>query len=112
METYVVVIDQEGMGHGDSELGQVLMKAFLSALEESEQLPKEVLLYNTGVRLVGKGASTVEAFKALADRGVAIKACGTCLSYFQMEDELAVGEPSNMRYILNQLQTAPRIVRP
>lgn len=112
MSNYIVVLSSDKMGQGDDALGTVLIKAFLSALENDENLPQEILLYNTGVLLSKEGADTVEVLKELANKGVPVKACGTCLSYFDIEDQLAVGEPSNMRYILGQMRSYDRVVQP
>ncbi len=112
MADYLVVLDSDKMGNGNDEIGEILIKAFLSALEDEEKLPQEILLYNTGVLLVKEGADTVEAFQELVEKGVSVKACGTCLSFFEMENQLAVGKPSNMRYILGQMRSYDRVVQP
>ena len=36
------------------------------------------------------------SIKILAENGVAVKACGTCLDSLQLKDKLVVGEVGNM----------------
>ena len=39
------------MGHGNDELGKVLMKGFIYALSQLEELPKTILFYNGGATI-------------------------------------------------------------
>ncbi|MCR8968593.1 sulfurtransferase-like selenium metabolism protein YedF [Facklamia sp. 7083-14-GEN3] len=112
MTDYIVVIASDKLGEGNNDLGRTLMKSFVSVLAQEEELPKEILLYNGGVTLAAEGADTVEDLQTLLDKGVAVKACGTCVSFYELKDKLAVGEETNMRYILEQLRSYDRVVRP
>ena len=47
----VAVISSNCMGQGDDTLGKLLMKGFIYALSQQEQLPRTVLLYNGGAFL-------------------------------------------------------------
>ena len=47
----VVVISSKAMGHGGDELGTALMKGFLYALSQQEQLPATILFYNSGASI-------------------------------------------------------------
>jgi peroxiredoxin family protein len=38
----------------------------------------------------------LEPLKRLEKQGVELLACTTCLEYFELTDELAVGKPTNM----------------
>ena len=40
--------------------GRLLMKSFVYAVTELEELPAKVLLYNSGVKLAVKGADTLK----------------------------------------------------
>ena len=44
------------MGSGDDELGAVLMKGFVFALTQLDELPETVLMYNGGGKRAGTGA--------------------------------------------------------
>ncbi len=85
----VVVLSSDRMGQGDDALGKVLMKGFLYALTQ-QQLPKTILLYNSGVKLSAEDTDTISDLTLLQEQGVEILSCGTCLNHYQLTDQLAV----------------------
>ena len=107
----VVVVPSRYMGHGDDELGDVLIKAFIFALTQQDVLPDSVLFYNGGVKLTIEGSPVLEDIQKLADAGVEILSCGTCLMHYGLEDKLAVGEATNMYVIVEKQLQAGIIVR-
>lgn len=107
-----VVIASDVMGNGDERLGKTLLKGFIYALTEQEQLPSVILFYNGGVKNVVNGAETVEDLKALEARGVTILVCGTCLNFYGLTDQLAVGTVTNMYEICSRQMQADTIVKP
>ena len=108
----VVAINSERMGHGHDELGKVLMKGFIFALTQQDILPSAVLFYNGGANLTIEGSASLEDLKNLADQGVEILTCGTCLNYYNVSDKLAVGEVTNMYAIVEKLTQADLVVMP
>ena len=107
----VVVVPSNVMGHGDDELGDVLIKAFIFALTQQDELPDSVLFYNGGVFLTCEGSPVLDDIKKLEDAGVEIWSCGTCLMHYKMEDKLAVGQATNMYVIVEKQLQAGVIVR-
>ena len=83
------------MGLGSDELGATLMKGFIYAVSQLDELPKTMLFYNGG-----------------AKQGVEILTCGTCLNFYGLSDKLAVGEVTNMYTIVEKLNSAAHIVKP
>jgi selenium metabolism protein YedF len=108
----VVVISSATMGSGDDELGTTLMKGFIFALTQQDQLPKTVLFYNGGVRLTCEGSSSLDDLRALSEAGVDILSCGTCLKHYGLTDQLAVGDVTNMYVIAEKQLQASVVVRP
>ncbi len=108
----VVAVDSDVMGHGDRDLGRVLMKGFLFALGQQEHLPRTLLFYNGGARLTVEGSESLEDLRAMAGQGVEILTCGTCLNHYGLTEKLAVGEVSNMYTIVEKLTGAERVVKP
>ena len=53
-----------------------------------------------------------EDLKSLAEQGVEIMTCETCLDYYGLKDKLAVGTVTNMYSIVETMQKAGRIIRP
>ena len=107
----VVVVPSEVMGHGDDELGDVLIKAFIFALTQQDDLPDCILFYNGGVKLTCEGSPVLEDLGKLANAGVEIFSCGTCLKHYGLEEKLAVGEVTNMYVIVEKQLHAGVIVR-
>lgn len=108
----LVVISTDHMGEGDDVLGTALMKGFLYALTELEQLPETILLYNGGARLSVEGSESLEDLKLLESQGVEILTCGTCLNHYGISDRLAVGAVTNMYAIAEKMMAAKSIIKP
>ena len=108
----VVVIRSNVMGEGDSELGKVLIKGFIYALSQQEELPKTILFYNGGAYLTCEGSASLDDLKELEHRGVKILTCGTCLNFYGLSEKLKVGEVTNMYEIAETMSKASLIVSP
>ena len=110
-DSYIVVINKNQMGHGSEELGKRLIKAYLYALGEQEVLPKKMIFYNGGGVLVDKTRShVIEELKTLEDAGVEIVCCGACIDYHKID--LAVGNPTNMYFIVEDMRKANKLIQP
>jgi selenium metabolism protein YedF len=92
----VFLIQSEGLGRGDEQLGSMLMANFLRLLGDSEDKPGSMIFWNTGVRLLCEGSPVLHRLKLLEKQGVELLACTTCLEHFELADKLAVGKPTNM----------------
>ena len=111
-ETTIVVLSANYMGEGNEELGKVLMKGFIYALTELDKLPKKILLYNSGAKLSIQGSDSLEDLRLLESKGVEILTCGTCLNFYGISDQLAVGSVTNMYAIAESLMEAIKIIKP
>ncbi len=108
----VVAITSPLMGHGNDELGGVLIKGFIYALTQQDVLPTTILFYNGGATLTTEGSASIEDLKSLEALGVEILTCGTCLNYYKLSDKLLVGGVTNMYEITEKLINADLIVKP
>lgn len=97
------LITGDTIGRGSDELGAVLMNAFFYTLGEIEPPPRAILLLNSGVKLAVDGSPLLPHLAALAECGVRVLSCGTCLDHFGLRDRLAVGGVTNMYAILAEL---------
>lgn len=109
---YIVVLNSNTMGKGDDTLGEILMKGFLSSIPELDSLPKEVICYNSGVKLAIEGTATVRNLEKLNELGVRITLCGTCVDFFNLKNSIKIGEISNMYYIANTILNANYVLEP
>lgn len=101
--TQVFLITRPTLGHGSDELGTVLMKSFFVTLVEKQPYPKAILLLNSGVHLTVNGSPVLDHLRQLAVQGVEILSCGTCLDYYGMKEQLAIGGITNMYTIMDYL---------
>ena len=67
---------------------------------------------NDGVKLTTEGSPVLDDLKKLAEAGVEILSCGTCLAFHDWTDKLAVGEVTNMYVIAQKQLEAGVVVRP
>ena len=111
-KTKLVVLSADHMGEGAEELGKILMKSFLYALTQQDELPDTILFYNGGARLTCEDSASLEDLKNLASLGVEILTCGTCLNHYGLTDKLAVGDVTNMYVITEKQMQADLILRP
>ena len=111
-DNVVVQITSDAMGTGDDVLGKKLLKGFIFSLTQLPRLPKTILLYNGGAHLSCEGSDSLEDLENLADAGVEILTCGTCLDFYGITDKLAVGEVTNLYVITEKLAGASVVVRP
>lgn len=108
--TYTVFVGRDIIGSGDRELGTNLMRMFFYTLAQSEDLPQSICFMNAGVKLPAGDDQVQEHLKTLAEQGVEILVCGTCLNFYRIADKLAVGTVSNMYDILTQMQKAGKVI--
>lgn len=105
----LIIISNDVIGNEDS-LGRILMRSFLSTLNESEVIPWRLILMNRGVLLSLQEADTRESISSLEDAGVDILVCGTCLDYFDAKSRLGAGRVSNMYEITETMLMATNTV--
>jgi selenium metabolism protein YedF len=99
----VIVINNDKMGQGESELTTLLMGNFVRVLVNSENKPVFLIFYGSGVKLVSEGSAYIETIATLENLGVEILSCSTCLNYYGFADKLKVGRKSNMAEIVEVL---------
>ena len=104
-EGKVYFITSDTLGEGEEELGEVLMKGFISTLLDIRPLPAKVIFMNSGVKVPVLNEQAREDLKELEEAGVEILSCGTCLDYYEISEQLEVGEISNMYTILAALNS-------
>lgn len=106
-----IFIASDAIGTGSDELGGKLMKAFLYSLNEFDLPPRCLLFMNAGVKLCLKNAESLKNLVLLQEKGVEILVCGTCLDYYNLTSELAVGKISNMYDIAGHLLEDTNVIK-
>lgn len=108
----VVVISSKTMGDGEAELGTTLMKGFIYALSQQDELPSTILFYNGGAAHTCEGSASLEDLKSMEAQGVEILTCGTCLNFYGLTEKLQIGGVTNMYVIAEKMTDADLVVKP
>ena len=106
----IYYISSDAAGSGDCELGQILIVNMILAIEKLDFLPESMYFLNTGSYLTTLNEKTVDVLKILANKGVKIYTCGTCLKHFKLENCLKVGEITDTFSLLTALSKAINII--
>lgn len=105
----VYLVASDTLGEGEEELGKILIKGFLSTLLDIKPLPEKVIFLNAGVKLAVLEKDVTAVLSDLEAAGVKILLCGTCLDYYNLSDQVEVGEVSNMYEIVDSLNSSNTI---
>ncbi len=111
MGEQVIFVGSDRFGEGNDQLGEVLMKGFFYTLTETEPYPKAILFVNGGIKMTIESSAVLEHLRTLEMLGVQILSCGTCLDYYKVKEQLAVGGVTNMYTIVEQLYSAKNVIR-
>lgn len=106
---WAVFVPSDTMGRGESELGASLIKMFFYTLAQEQEAPDYILFMNAGVTLPCND-EVAGHLRELADKGVEILVCGTCLNFYGLKEELKVGTISNMYDILQRMKDASKVI--
>lgn len=106
----IIVISRDKLGMGDDYLGGQLMLNFLKTLKEMGDELWRLVFLNSGVKLTIEGAESLPAIQELADEGVSVLVCGTCLNHFGLLERKKVGETTNMLDVVTSLQVADKVI--
>lgn len=105
----VLYVGSESVGNGDCDLGKKLMNNFIKNIENMDFLPETILFVNSGVFLSTSNEETVNALGQLKD--VDILSCGTCLDYFNLTEDLKIGEVTDAHTLMKKLFEAKKVIR-
>lgn len=105
----VYLFTSNTFGNGAEDLGETLMISFFNSLLEKNP-PRVIMLVNSGVRLAIQQSRVLAQINKLAERGTEILACGTCLDYYKLKEQLAVGRITNMLEILDNMTGGDKVI--
>lgn len=105
-----LMISSVYLGRADKTLGSILMKEFLSKLNNNDILPKNIFLYNQGVLLSKISSSVYHIFKNLEKKGVNIFLCKSSLNFYNIPEESVFGEAVDMEFIVNGIFSSEKVI--
>ena len=98
------------MGQADTNLAHTLVKTYLNLLDLDNRLPRAICFYAEGVKLTIAGSPVLEELESLAEKGVKLIVCTTCLNHFGVFDDLAVGAAQGMKDIVDAQDAAAKVI--
>ena len=106
----LIQVTQNGMGTGSEELGLKLITNYFKLLDADGRTPKIIVFYNAGVKLICENSPAIEALQNLDKKGVQLLACKTCLDYFELSDQIKVGNVGSMPDIITLQADADKVI--
>ena len=108
-KTLLLIIGTDSLGK-DEDLGKQLIKGFFDTMKVYKQLPHTIFFLNAGVKLTTVNMETIAVLKEIADLGVEIYSCGTCLKHYNLESELKVGYRGTTNHVVEGMQDFDKVV--
>ena len=106
----VLLITRNGMGDAEPALQQKLIITYFKLLDENNILPAVICFYANGVRLVVEGSPVIDTLKSLEAKGVHLVLCSTCLTYYNLTEQVKVGIVGGMTDILEAQHRARKVI--
>ena len=106
----VLLITRKGMGEADPELQAKLIQTYFRLLDESNSLPGAVCFYAEGAHLVVEGSPVLDSLRSLEEKGVHLIICNTCLNFYDLSDQVAVGIKGGMTDIIEAQRLAEKVI--
>jgi len=103
----LLLLNHEGMGHGDPELAKRIVRTFLQKAKQLRGL-EAIAFYNGGVRLVAPDSPVLAELTLLEDSGVDLIPCGTCCEAHGVTP--AVGHVMGMEDIIQAMNHAAKVI--
>jgi selenium metabolism protein YedF len=108
-KSLLLVVGSDIMGR-EEDLGKTLMKAFFETMKVYKQLPHTIFFLNTGVYLTTTNVDIAGLLQEMEKMGVEIYSCGTCLTKYNLESNLAVGHRGTMNIVVEGMQDFEKTV--
>ncbi|HQL27300.1 MAG: hypothetical protein GX415_08605 [Chloroflexi bacterium] len=106
----LLMFTRNGLGDAPEGLRTAVTVKFLALLRQTGKLPGKIVFYTEGVKLVASGSLVVEHLRALEAAGVELIVCQTCLEYFGLLEQVAVGKVMGMPDVIAAMQSADKVI--
>ncbi|MCL4558995.1 MAG: DsrE family protein [Chloroflexi bacterium] len=106
----ILLFTRNGLGDGPAELQAKLAGIYLSLLNQSGSLPAKILFYTDGVKLACTGSPVLDQLRLIESQGVELILCKTCLDYYGLGDQVAVGIVGGMPDIIEAMEKAGKVI--
>ncbi len=114
MKNKVILITRPMLGTvapEDIKFGHEMLDKFLHNLEKPENRPAAIIFYTEGVKAAVKGGGFDLSLQLLRDLGVEMYLCQSCLNYYGLKEEDAIGTVTGMDHIVELMRDPHEVVR-
>lgn len=108
---FSILVTSDKIGVGDGDLGRILMYEYFEAMNEFDQLPKEILFLNSAVKLFDKNSKALEDIKMLYKKGVVILINDTSLDYYNLKEDITFGEIASMYDMIVAMKKSKKLIK-
>ena len=103
-------ITRRGMGEADLELQTKLIQTYFKLIDDADTLPGVICFYTEGVHLVTEDSPILDSLQSLEEKGVRLIICNTCLNFYNLSDQVAVGITGGMTDIIEVQRRAAKVI--
>ncbi len=108
----LLLLKSNGMGDGEPDLGERLIKSFLTVLFDSGTIPARIICIGSGIFLSTQGSPVADILDKFERQGVSVASCTTCLEYYGRRDKIVVGAATDMNDIVGAMLSFKKVVSP
>ena len=105
----LILFTRFGLGDAPTDLQQKLVGVFLMVLSQ-DTLPGALAFYGEGVKLTCEGSPVLDQLCLLANKGVTLILCQTCLDRFGLREAVRVGVIGGMGDIVAAMSMADKVI--
>lgn len=109
-EKTTIIVNKYGMGEAPLELSHTLAINFFSIINQEHINPNYICFYAEGVKLTTTGSPIIQELKSLESKGCKIIVCKTCLTYYNLIEQIEVGTIGTMLDIIGTQQNSTKII--
>ena len=110
MNKTLLIISREGCGSAPHELQTILAINFFRNLINEHQSPRTIFFYADGIKLNLKGSVIEDSLIELEKRGTRILTCTTCLNFFSVKEDMAVGSLAGMADLIKSINDSDKVI--
>jgi intracellular sulfur oxidation DsrE/DsrF family protein len=107
----ILILNSTGIASSREELSTLLLHNFLQAFITNSIALDAILFYSDGVKLCCQNSSVLSQLQILESFGAQLLVCGTCVNFFELQNELVIGEITNMPTIVKMQMEAYKFYR-
>jgi selenium metabolism protein YedF len=108
----VIFLAKDTFGEGDPEFSRTLVNLFLQTALDAGHQPRAILMANTGVKLLDPDSPVLKVLNDFKDTGCEVLACGLCLEFYGLKEQVPKEQITNMFAICEYLFAADKVLSP